>query len=125
MEIGKQKKIKKQALFSGITTEFCLCNKSFVFANSETATCMESCIIYFPATRPCSTIVDELETGDEPILFSRSQMKNLGVPIELGRKGDIITCPAVGLYSFPAEYSNGTCCVGLDKSCVSVNDQVA
>ena len=49
---------------------FCTCNKSFVFANSATGTCLESCIIYFPTTPPCSTRVDVLETGNVPILFS-------------------------------------------------------
>ena len=46
-----------------------------------------------------------LETGDVPILFSRSQMKNVGISIELDPKGDNITCPAFGLYSSQAEYS--------------------
>ena len=32
-------------------------------------------------------------------------MKNLGMTIELDPQGDKITCPAFGLYSFPAEYS--------------------
>ena len=46
-----------------------------------------------------------LETGDVPNLFSLSQMKNLGMTIEMDPKGDKITCPAFGLYSSPAEYS--------------------
>ena len=37
-------RFKKHAWYYGITTEFCRCNKSFVFANSETETCMESCM---------------------------------------------------------------------------------
>ena len=73
-----------------ITTEFCRCNKSFVFANSETETCFESYIIHFPTTPPCSTR-DVLETGDVHILFSLPQMKNLGTTIELDPEGDKIT----------------------------------
>ena len=72
---------------------------------SPTETRMESCIIHFPTTPPCSTKVDVLETSDVPILFSLLQMKNLGTTIELDPKGDNITCPASGLYSSPAEYS--------------------
>ena len=83
-------RFKKHAWYHGITTEFCPCNKSFVFANSQTETCKDSCIIHFPTTPPCSTKVDVLETGDVPILFSLSQMKNLG---------------AFGLYFSPPEYS--------------------
>ena len=63
-------RFKKHAGYHGITTEFCRCNKSFVFANSETETCKESRIIHFPTTSPCSTKVDVLETGGVPILFS-------------------------------------------------------
>ena len=49
--------------------------------------------------------VDVLETGDVPILFSISRMKNLGTTIKLDPKGDKIACPAFGLYSSPAEHS--------------------
>ena len=89
----------------GIKTELCPCNKCFVFANSETETCKESCIIHFPTLPPCSTKVDVLETSDVPILFSLSQMEKLGTTIELDPEKDKITCPAFGLYSCPAEYS--------------------
>ena len=89
---------RSNALHYGIMTEFCPCNKSFVFANSETETCWESCTFHFPKTPPCSTRVDVLETGHVPILFSLSQMKNLGMTIELDPKGDKITCPAFGLF---------------------------
>ena len=98
-------RFKKHAWYYGIPTEFCRCNKSFVFANSETETCMESCIIHFSTAPPCSTKFDVLETGDVPILFSLPQMKHLGMTIEVDQKGHKITCPAFGLYSSPAEYS--------------------
>ena len=38
-----------------------------------------------------------LETGDVPILFSLSQMKDLGTIIELEPKGDKKSCPTLGL----------------------------
>ena len=66
---------------------------------------MESCIIHFPTTPPCSTKVDVLETGDVPISFSFSQMKNLGTTIIWIRKETTITCPAFRLNSSPAEHS--------------------
>ena len=46
-----------------------------------------------------------LETDDVPIPFSHPQMQNLGITLELDLKGAKITCPAVGLYSSPVEYS--------------------
>ena len=88
--------------------EFCRCNKSFVCANSETETFVESCIIHLPTAPPCSTKVNVLETGDVPILFSCPQMNNLGVTISLDPERDKITCSAFGLYSSPAEYSTMT-----------------
>ena len=45
----------------GIRIEFVPCRKSFIFANSETETCVESCVIHFPTTPACSTSVDVLE----------------------------------------------------------------
>ena len=98
------RRFQKHALYYGITTEFCRCNTSFVFANSETESCWENCIIHFPTTPPCSTGVDVLETGNVPISFSLPQMKNMGRTIELNPKGYKITCLAFGLYSSPAEY---------------------
>ena len=83
--------LKKHAWYYGITTEFCRCNQSFVFANSETETCKESCIIHFPTTPPSSTKVDVFETGDVPILSFPSQMKNLGSTFDLDPEGDKIT----------------------------------
>ena len=44
------KRFQKHAWYYGITTEFCRCNQSFVFANSETVTCKEGCVIHFPTT---------------------------------------------------------------------------
>ena len=77
----------------------------FVFANYETETFRESCIIHFLTKPPCSTRFHVHETGDVPILFYLSQMQNLGVTLELDPKGAKITCPAFGLYSSPVECS--------------------
>ena len=44
------RRFQKRALYYGITTELCSCKKSFVIANSETETCLESRIIHFPTT---------------------------------------------------------------------------
>ena len=59
-----------------------------MFENSETETCLESCIFHCPTTPPCSTKVDVLETGDAPILFLPLRMRNLGMIIELDPQGD-------------------------------------
>ena len=112
------RRFQKHALYYGITTESCPCNKSSVFAHSETGTSLERCIIHFPTTPPCSTRVDVLETGNVPILFSLSQMKISGKTIELDPRGDKITCPAFGLCSSPAENSTMGHIV-LDLTCLA------
>ena len=96
-------RFQKHSWHYGITTEICRCNTSSMFAKSETETCLESCIIHFPTTPPCSTIVDELETSDVPFVFSLHQMRNLGTTIKLGPQGDKIICAAFGLFSFVEE----------------------
>ena len=92
---------KKHSWYYRITTELCRCNKSIVFANSVTETCVGSGIIHFPTTPPCSAVVDVVPTGDVPILFSPLQMRSLDMTIELDPQGDKTTCPAFGLHSFP------------------------
>ena len=72
-------RFQMHALYYGISTEACPCDKSSVFAHFETGTCLESCIIHLPTTPPCSTRVDVLETGNAPILFSLHQMHKLGL----------------------------------------------
>ena len=42
--------LEKHSWYYGKTKEFCSCDKSFVFEKSETATCLESCIIHPPTT---------------------------------------------------------------------------
>ena len=99
------RRLQKHAMYHGISTEACPCDKSFVFANFETGNCWESCIIHFLIIPSCSARVDVLETCNVPILFSLHQMHNLGNTLELDPKGNKITCPAFGLYSSPADYS--------------------
>ena len=96
---------KRHAWYCGITTEFCRCNKSFEFANSETETCKESCIIHFPTIPPCSTKVDVPEISDVPI-FPFSQIKKTWVQLlNCGSKRRLNYMFNFCLYSLPAEHS--------------------
>ena len=121
IENGNQK-VPEICIVSWYNDRILSCNESFVFANSETETCQESCIIHFPTTPPRSTRVDVLETGDVPILFSLLQMKNLGVTIELDPKGDKISCPAFDLHSSGVEFSTMGHIV-LDLTCLAYQPQ--
>ena len=89
-------RFKKHAWHYGITTEFWPSNESFAFANSETETCKESCIIHFPTIRPCSTKVDVLEKSGVPVLFSLSDEK-LGQDHSTGSKKRQDYMPSFGL----------------------------
>ena len=72
-------RFQKHSWYYGEATECCCCKKSFVSANPETETCLGSCIIHFLTTPPCSTMVDVLETGNVPILFSLPKLRNFWV----------------------------------------------
>ena len=112
-------RFQKHALYYGISTEACPCDKSFVYANFETGTSLESCIIHFPTTPPCSTRVDVLETGNVPILFSLHQMHKLGIALELDTKGRQNYMSSIWLVLFSGRLlHDGTYCVGFDESCV-------
>ena len=76
-----------------------------MFANSEMETCWESCIIHFPTIPPCSTRVDVLETDNVPIIILTSSNEQFGNDYRNGSERRQITCPVLGLYSSPAEYS--------------------
>ena len=113
-------RFQKHALYYGITTEFCRCNRSFVFANSVTETCWESFIIEFPTTVPCSTRVDMLETGNVPILLSLSD-EEFGYDYRVTSKRRQNYMSSFWLVLFSGRiFHCGTFCVGLDESFVSI-----
>ena len=49
-------------------------------------------LFFFFANSESSTTADAFETSDLPILFSISEMVNLGITVELDPKGNKITC---------------------------------
>ena len=111
--------LKKHAWYYGITTEFCRCNKSFVFANSETETCKK---LHNPLSHNTTIFYQSRCAWDRwcAIVSSLSHMKNLGSTYDLDPKGDKITWLPFGLYSPPSwALHNGTYCVGRDESCVT------
>ena len=117
-----QPKDSRSAMYKGMTTEFCHCNESFVFANSELETCMGS-FIHFPTTPPCSTKVDVLETRRDHHVFRSLRCKIWIRPLSWTQKEAKLKIQ-LGLCSFPSEFYNVTYYVGQDESCPSTNDQV-
>ena len=118
-------RFQRQARYCRITTEVCRCDKFFVFANSKTEICLESCIIHFPTTPPCSTTVHVLVTGEVLILFSLRQMSNLGCDCWIGSSRRQDYMPIFWFVFFCRwVFHNGTHCVGLDESSVSASDKI-
>ena len=89
----------------GIKITYRPCRTTFVFADSEKGTVKLSCVLTFPTRPPCTTQIDILEKGIVPILLSLSQMKNLGISLNLHPGGDRISCVPFGLRSSPVEVS--------------------
>ena len=102
------------------TTEFCSCNKSFVCANSDTETCLESCIVHFPTEPACSTRVDVLRRATclpySPFLQMKIGVRLLSW-IQKERQ-NYMSSFCLALISGRI-FHNGTYCAGLDESCVS------
>ena len=89
LSIGSRANIRrfqKHVLHCAITTKFCPCTKSFVFANFETETFQQH--LHVQSELIC------LRRATCLSYFSLSQMKNSGTTIELDPKGDKLTCPA-------------------------------
>ena len=102
----QSKRFQKHALYYGITTEFCRCNKSLSCLPNLRRRPVGKVVLSIFRQHLC--VQPEwtfLRTGDVPVLFSLPEMKNLEMTIELDPKGDKITCPAFGMYSYPDEYS--------------------
>ena len=99
-------------------TVFGPCNESFMFSNSVTEHVGKVVLFTFRQHVHCLP-VDVLETGDVPILFPLSRIKNSGTTIGLDPKRRQIYMSSFCLVLFSSRrFHNGTYCVRLDESCV-------
>ena len=74
----------------------------FSFASSETTTVHQALKVWFPTKPPMSTLVDIVEQGRVPILFSLQQMKNLKMQLDIRPDQVLISCEALGLHCVQA-----------------------
>ena len=81
-------RFKKHAWYYGVTTEFCRC------PTRRQKPAWRVAVSSFQQHHHVLPRLMCLNEGDVPILFSLSQMKNLGMTVVLDPKGHTITCPA-------------------------------
>ena len=94
------------------------CNRSFVFSNSVTEH-VGKVVLFTFRQHLHSLPVEVLETGDVPVLFTLSRMKNSGATIGLDPKRRQNYMSSFWLELFSSRiFHNGTHCVRLDESCV-------
>ena len=111
---------QKHSWYYGITRELCRCNKSFVFANSGTESCLEICIIHFPTTPPWLMCLRQVMYL---FYFRFLRRENLGTTIELDPHERQDYMPSFWLvFLSSCKFHNGTYCVGPDESYVSAHD---
>ena len=80
----------------------------FTFANSETTSVHQALNIWFPTQPPMCTVVDIVEQGRVPILFSLQQMKNLNMKLDMRPDGVLITCEALGFHRVQATQASSS-----------------
>ena len=88
----------KAAHVHGLDYEIVPSSSKFSFAKSETTTVHQALKIWFPTKPPMSTLVDIVEQGRVPILFSFQQMKNLRTQLNMRLDHVLISCEALGLH---------------------------
>ena len=67
----------------GLDYEIVPSTSKFSFANSETTTVHQALRVWLPTKPPMFTVVDIVEQGRVPILFSLQQMKNLRMQLDM------------------------------------------
>ena len=86
----------------GLDYESVPSSSKFSFANSETTTVHQALKVWFPTKPPMFTLVDNVEQGRVPILFSLQQIKNARMRLDMRPDRVLISCEALGLHGVQA-----------------------
>ena len=95
-------KFMRAASARGVEYELIPSTSKFYFANLEKTSVHQALNIWFPTQPPMFTIVDIVEQGRVPILFSLQQMKNLNMSLDMRPDTVLITCEALALHPVQA-----------------------
>ena len=98
----------RAATAHGLEYEFMPSTSTASFANSETTTVHQTLNIWFLTTPPMCTIVDIVEQGRVPILFSLQQTKILNMRLDMRPDNVLITCEALGFNHVQATQSSSS-----------------
>ena len=101
-------KLMKAAHVHGLDCEIVPSSSKSSFANSETTTVHQALKVWFPTKPPMFTLVDIVEQGRVPILFSLQQMKNLSIQLDMRPDRVLISCEALGLHSVQATQASSS-----------------
>ena len=92
----------------GLDYEIVSSASKFSFANSETTTVRQAFRVWFPTKPPMFTVVDIVEQGRVPILFSLQQKRNLRMQLDMRPDRVLILCEALGLHNVQATQSSSS-----------------
>jgi len=96
-------KFMRAAHINGLDYDLVPSTSKFYFANSETTTVHQALRNWFPTKPPMFTVVDIVEQGRVPILFSLQHMKNLRMQFDMRPDRVLIYCEALGLHNAQAQ----------------------
>ena len=91
-----------EALFHSTLNELIHATPNMSFASSETTSVHQALQTWCPTQPPMFTIVDIVEQGRVPILFSLQQMQNLSIILDMRPDKVLIPCEALGLHRVQA-----------------------
>ena len=101
-------KFMRAASAHGFEYELMPSTSKFSLAKSETTSAHQALTIWFPTKPPMFTIVDIVEQGRVPILFSLQQMQTLNITLDMRPDKVLITCEALGLHHVQATQASSS-----------------
>ena len=99
-------KFMRAAATHGLNYELIPSTSKISFANSETTSVHQAVNMWFPTKTPMFTVVDIVEQGRVPILFSLKQMKHLNMKVGMRPNGVLRTCEALGFHHAQARQAS-------------------
>ena len=111
-------KFMKSAHVHGLEYEIVPSSSKFSSANSETTTVHQALKVWFLTRPPMFMLVDIVEQGRVPILFSLHQMKTLSMQLDVRSDCVLISCEALGLHGVQATQQASSSHIVIDLAAI-------
>ncbi len=98
----------RTAHIHGLDYEIVPSTSKFSFAISDTTTFHQALRICFPTKPPTFTVVDIVDQGRVPILFSRQETKHLRMQLDMRPDHVLNYCEALGLHNVQATQASSS-----------------